>query len=216
MGPRAARTARALLAISPLVVAIAACDPPRASAPPVPAVPGPATPPAIETRPPMMPLGAEPVAPSDVPMPEAVDAVTEPTSQRELRIEVWRSSPFLCRAISTTRLRPCRFEGEGDEVAITFPVADLTCRRVVWDASGDPARLEECRSRWLRVPAAIDLVRRDDTWSGSHAGWRWRDGETYCCPGAWISAPDALREGAPALEPLDADRDTPPPKPPRD
>jgi hypothetical protein len=101
---------------------------------------------------------------------------------------------------------------DGEEVSITFPVADLTCRRVVFDEGGDPSRLEECRAAWLRVPATIELSRDGETWSGSRSGWRWRDGEPYCCPGVWITAPPSLREGA---EPIDADHDVPLPKPPR-
>jgi hypothetical protein len=111
---------------------------------------------------------------------------------------IWTESRFRCRAISTTRLRTCRFEQTAMGWSITFPIADLTCDDVVFDAAGDPSELRSCRSKWLRVPstAALKRDRTGDMWSGSHAGWRWpNDGETYCCPGVWIEAPAALRGG---------------------
>ena len=137
-----------------------------------------------------------PTAAKDPPSPRAI-ALPEPIADDAARRrEIWTSSRFRCRAISTTRLRSCRFERTETGWSIAFPVADLTCEEVVFDAKGDPSELRECRSTWLRVPksAALARGRRGDVWSGSHAGWRWpKDGETYCCPGLWIEAPAALR-----------------------
>jgi hypothetical protein len=111
--------------------------------------------------------------------------------------EIWASSRFRCRAISTTRLRTCRLEQTPTGLSITFPIADLTCDEVVFDEAGDPSELRGCRSTWLRVPAnaALKRSRAGDVWSGSHSGWRWpSDGEKYCCPGLWLEAPAALRD----------------------
>jgi hypothetical protein len=112
------------------------------------------------------------------------------------RRAAWLEGPFRCRAISTTRLRTCRFALGDGATAITFPVADLTCRETIFDGNGDPQELRGCASRWIRVPSIIRLKRgAHDLWSGSHSGWRWGDGEAYCCPGVWIEAPAALRGG---------------------
>lgn len=155
------------------------------------------------------PLEATAPLPPAEPGPEerAVEAAAERRSR-------WISEPFRCRAISTTRLRSCRFVEGGGEVAITFPVADLRCDRVVFDEHGDPARLESCRSTWIRVPETIELARSGDTWSGSHSGWTWvSDRERYCCPGVWITASPAISDES-TLDPIDADHDVPLPKPP--
>jgi hypothetical protein len=115
-------------------------------------------------------------------------------SAADVRRSAWLENPFRCRAISTTRLRTCRFERKDGAISITFPVADLTCREVIFDGDGDPQELRRCASRWIKVPSVIRLRRgANDLWSGSHSGWRWGDGEAYCCPGAWIEAPAALR-----------------------
>jgi hypothetical protein len=136
---------------------------------------------------------AEP-APTFAPRPvEAIAAFPEQARRRE----IWASSRFRCRAISTTRLRTCRFERTPTGLSIKFPIADLTCDEVVFDEAGDPSELRGCRSTWLRVPpnALLKRNRAGDVWSGSQAGWRWpSDGEKYCCPGLWIEAPAALRE----------------------
>jgi hypothetical protein len=134
-------------------------------------------------------------APIPTPAPPPVTAPPVPDEAARRR-GIWTSGGFRCRAISTTRLRPCHFEPTATGWSITFPIADLTCDEVVFDAAGDPAELRSCRSAWLSVPQTVAL-RRDRTgavWSGSHAGWRWPgDGESYCCPGVWIEAPGALR-----------------------
>jgi len=128
--------------------------------------------------------------------PQPVEAIAAPDDEAARRLEIWASSRFRCRAISTTRLRGCRFERSDKGFSITFPIADLTCDEVVFDGAGDPAELRGCRSAWLRVPASATLRKsaKGDVWSGSHKGWRWpNDGERYCCPGVWIEAPAALR-----------------------
>jgi hypothetical protein len=149
--------------------------------------PAPRAPERLDVAPAPAPL----VAPAPPPAP--APALADPAA---LRRDAWTTSRFRCRAISTTRLRTCRFERTETGWSITFPVADLTCGEVVFDAAGDPSELRSCSSKWLRVPAtaALRRSRAGDVWSGSHAGWRWpSDGETYCCPGLWIEAPEALR-----------------------
>ena len=133
---------------------------------------------------------AAPAAPPGFPETAASDG------EAARRLEIWASSRFRCRAISTTKLRTCKLAPSPAGWSITFPIADLTCDEVVFDGAGDPAQLRGCRSAWLRVPASIALKRsaEGDVWSGGHSGWRWpNDGERYCCPGVWIEAPAALR-----------------------
>jgi len=138
---------------------------------------------------PPQPIAAIPPLPA---LPEAAPLTDDAARRRE----IWASSRFRCRAISTTRLRTCRFERTPTGLSITFPIADLTCDEVLFDEAGDPWELRGCRSTWLRVPKTAELKRSraGDVWSGSHSGWRWpSDGEAYCCPGLWIEAPAALR-----------------------
>ncbi|MCK9461532.1 MAG: hypothetical protein M0R80_18025 [Proteobacteria bacterium] len=144
--------------------------------------------PLVPPRPPqeIAPLPGLPAFPEVAPL----------TDDAARRREIWASSRFRCRAISTTKLRTCKLAPSPAGWSITFPIADLTCDEVVFDAAGDPAELRGCRSTWLRVPKTISLKRSRDglVWSGSHAGWRWPgDGTSYCCPGVWIEAPSALR-----------------------
>jgi hypothetical protein len=138
---------------------------------------------------------ARPIPPLLPPRPVEASAAF-PDDDAARRREIWATSRFRCRAISTTRLRTCRFVATPTGLSITFPVADITCDEVVFDAAGDPAQLRGCRGKWLRVPSTVSLQRSraGDVWSGSHSGWRWPgDGETYCCPGLWIEAPPSLR-----------------------
>jgi hypothetical protein len=143
-----------------------------------------------------VPAELPPVAPiAAIPVP-AFPAAATLTDDAARRRDAWTSSRFRCRAISTTRLRTCRMEPAENGFSITFPIADLTCDEVVFDAVGDPAELRSCRSTWIRVPKTIALARSrgGDVWSGSHSGWRWpNDGEAYCCPGVWLEAPASLR-----------------------
>jgi hypothetical protein len=79
-------------------------------------------------------------------------------------------------------------------VTIAFPASDITCA-VEFDENGDPAKLVECRGKWLKVPETATLKRskKRPVWSGSRKGWTWReDGQEYCCPGVWLEAPKAL------------------------
>lgn len=143
------------------------------------------------------------------PMAPEVEAPPEPAVEARptIRIEPaevgrqrWLERDFRCRAISTMRYRTCRFESADDgRVRLRFPHADITCDDVVFDAEGDPSALNDCHGRWLRVPRDNPLTRVDDprsadtrrAWAGSTHGWRWGDGETYCCPGMWILEPHA-------------------------
>jgi hypothetical protein len=111
------------------------------------------------------------------------------------RRAAWLAEPFRCKAISTTKLRGCRFEAHAGGHRLKFQVADVVCEDVEFDAAGDPARLVGCRAGWLVMPRDVDLTRArgQEVWSGSHGGWRWHDGERYCCPGLWLEAPKSLR-----------------------
>lgn len=113
----------------------------------------------------------------------------------EARRKVWLASEFRCRAISTTRMRPCRIETKDGRSRLTFPKSEITCT-VGFDEAGDPTHLTECRGDWLDMPETNELRRakKQPIWTGSRKGWRWKeDGEEYCCPGLWIEAPKALR-----------------------
>jgi hypothetical protein len=147
---------------------------PETEPPPMP----PAIPPAIETLPP----------PGFPPEPDLDDEAAR-------RRAAWLGEPFRCKAISTTKLRGCRFEAHEGGQRIRFQVADVVCEDVVFDAAGDPVRLVDCKAGWLVMPRNVDLkkARGQDVWSGSHGGWRWRDKERYCCPGLWLEAPKSLR-----------------------
>jgi hypothetical protein len=158
---------------------------------------GPAAPffgPAAKAAPRVEPAPLMPPPIAELPPIAPIAAI--PSDDASRRRDMWTSSKLRCRAISTTKLRTCRMQPSAAGWSITFPIADLTCDEIVFDAAGDPAELRGCASKWLRVPKAISLKRSRDgvTWSGSHSGWRWpNDGEAYCCPGVWLEAPSALR-----------------------
>jgi len=126
----------------------------------------------------------------------ALDAPASAPSEADRRREIWLGSDFRCRAISSVRFRRCRFEETPNGHRLRFQASDVVCEDVRFDEGGDPAELLGCRSPWLVVPRRNRLVKakRQDIWSGSHSGWRWKDGERYCCPGIWIEAPAALRD----------------------
>jgi hypothetical protein len=148
---------------------------------------------------------------SDEPRPEAPDHTPGPSpavaeiatpAQSTLRTgtdrrrEAWLGESFRCKAISSTRLRRCRFEHTDQGFRLRFPMSDVTCENVTFDERGDPERLTGCRGAWLRVPATNRLRpdRAREVWSGSHTGWRWKsDRQPYCCPGLWLEAPDSIR-----------------------
>jgi len=119
------------------------------------------------------------------------------TGSSKSRKEIWLTEPFRCRAVSTTRLRTCRFKDNGEGgVGLKFAKLGVSCGEVEFDANGDPAVLKKCRSDSLRIPATARLTADSDRqmWSGSKSGWYWRgDGDKYCCPGMWIAPPKSLR-----------------------
>jgi hypothetical protein len=181
----------ALLVLAALSAACAQREPADAQRDPAAPFFGPAERAVVPAQPPPRPV--DPVAAIAAPPPPLAPPISDDAARRR---EAWTSSRFRCRAISTTRLRTCRFDRTPTGVSITFPIADLTCAEVVFDSAGDPAELRGCSSTWLRVPATASLKRSrtGDVWSGGHAGWRWPgDGERYCCPGLWIEAPASLR-----------------------
>lgn len=138
---------------------------------------------------PLAPPVAEIAAPSATPARAAADR----------RREAWLGSWFRCKAISTTRLRRCKFEATADGHTLRFQMSDVVCDDVVFDENGDPSRLTGCRGAWLRVPATARLRpdRAHRVWSGSHSGWRWgSDGQKYCCPGIWLEAPASLSDAS--------------------
>jgi hypothetical protein len=140
-----------------------------------------------------------PAMPSTMPAEIAVsnDPLTYPASTAaDHRRQTWLTSSLRCKAISTTRLRRCRFEQTPDGYSIKFPLSDVTCNDVEFDENGDPQLLTGCRGAWLLVPKNNRLRpnRARTVWSGSHSGWRWRgDRQKYCCPGLWIEAPTEIQ-----------------------
>lgn len=158
--------------------------------PPVPAAPTP-TPTVV----------AEPSA-TPQPTPQPTPAPNEPhavirITPGEMRRQAWLESSFPCRAISTTRYRPCRFVATDEgRVSLRFGLDAVTCDDVEFGSDGDPVALNGCHSSWLRIPRDNRLTKVDgdrDAWAGSQRGWSWTsDGERYCCPGMWIMAPDDL------------------------
>ncbi|MCP4600917.1 MAG: hypothetical protein GY847_10375 [Proteobacteria bacterium] len=142
------------------------------------------------------------VEPSHAPLPDlpAQPGVEIPqvqgTTPGDRRKKVWLEETFRCRAISTTRLRKCRFEKTESGNRLRFKKADITCKDAVFDENGDPIMLTGCRSNWLKIPAKNKLKsdRAKKLWSGSFKGWKWKsDKEKYCCPGIWLEAPAALQ-----------------------
>lgn len=118
------------------------------------------------------------------------------TGSSKSRKEIWLSETFRCRAVSTTRLRPCRFKDNGEGgYGLRFAKLGVACGEVEFDANGDPAVLKKCRADGLRIPGTARLTADADRqmWSGSKSGWSWGDGDKYCCPGMWIAPPKSLR-----------------------
>lgn len=110
------------------------------------------------------------------------------------RRDAWLNEPFRCKAISTTKLRRCKFERLDGGHRLKFQVSDVVCEDVEFDASGNPSRLIGCVGAWLRVPRnnTLKKAKRQDVWSGSHRGWKWKDGSVYCCPGLWLEPPKSI------------------------
>ncbi len=136
-----------------------------------------------------------PPAPGTSPLPATPQGLAG-VSNHGGRRDIWLSEPFRCRAISTVRLRKCRFEETDNGHQLRFNKKDVICDDVVFDESGDPSELRGCHSSWLRVPSNNKL-RPDNArriWSGSHRGWSWKGsgGGRYCCPGLWLEAPKSL------------------------
>lgn len=149
----------------------------------------PSSPARLPEPPSLPPVVEEQAPPPGLPPEPGVD------DEFSRRRAAWLGEPFRCKAISTTKLRGCRFEAHEGGHRLRFPVADAVCEDVEFDAAGDPARLVGCKGGWLVMPREAELARArgQDVWSGSHRGWRWRDGERYCCPGLWLEAPKSLR-----------------------
>lgn len=116
----------------------------------------------------------------------------ECTAQAEaaLRKNLWLTQPFPCKAVSTAAIRQCRLERtEDNKLSLRFKYA--RCTDVLFGEDGNPSELRGCSSSGLRIPSTTKLRVAGDppTWSGSHGGWRWADGDTYCCPGMWLMEP---------------------------
>lgn len=142
--------------------------------------------------PPPTGMGAPPPTAMPAPLPAIPtpsDGLAPGASQRK---QAWLGSKFNCKAISTTKFRPCRFERTDKGYRLKFAHGTV-CEDVEFDSNGDPETLLGCRSDGKTIPRKNALKRKDDIWSGSHGGWRWRGGGKYCCPGMWLQAPKPLR-----------------------
>jgi hypothetical protein len=109
----------------------------------------------------------------------------------ELRRQQWLTGEFRCRAISTVRLRKCRFKIDGNKTVLKFK-NDVSCTGVEFDKTGNPSKLTGCSSSWLKIPRTVRLKKgkNQNIWSGSHHGWFWKnDKKKYCCPGIWLEGP---------------------------
>ena len=139
---------------------------------------------------PLLPATPEPVPvrPSDEVPPSVDDAAGANKT-------AWLTSSFRCRAISTVRFRKCRFKKTDTGYSLKFQ-NDVRCKDVEFDENGHPAKLLGCRSNWLKIPKNNKLKKQknQNIWAGSYSGWRWKDGDAYCCPGMWLEAPAALIE----------------------
>ncbi|MBN2804090.1 MAG: hypothetical protein JXR91_13430 [Deltaproteobacteria bacterium] len=113
----------------------------------------------------------------------------------EKRRDAWLNEEIRCRAISTVRLRKCRFVKNESGYSLSFQ-NDVKCSDVEFDENGDPSLLKGCYSNWLKIPSSNKLKKGkgQPIWSGSHSGWWWKgDKEKYCCPGIWLEAPKSLQ-----------------------
>ncbi len=99
--------------------------------------------------------------------PQQPDYLEDEASRRR---DAWLNEPFRCKAISTTKLRGCKFEWIDGGHSLKFQVSDVVCEDVEFDASGNPSRLIGCVGPWLRVPRnnTLKKAKRQDVWSGSH------------------------------------------------
>ncbi len=144
----------------------------------------------------------EPAPPAPEPLvvaPPVPVPVLEPApvveTAGDARRRSWLERPFRCRAISSTRLRTCRFRVlESGAVQFRDALPDVQCDDVRFDAEGNPSALNACRSlTGKRIPRDNPLRETTSTgartWSGSHSGWYWDDGEPFCCPGIWLVEP---------------------------
>lgn len=133
----------------------------------------------------------EPLLPVIPAHPQQPDYFEDEASRRR---DAWLNETFRCKAISTTKLRRCKFERHDGGYRLKFQVSDVVCEGVEFDASGNPSRLIDCVGAWLRVPRnnTLKKAKRQDVWSGSHRGWKWKDGSKYCCPGLWLQPPKSL------------------------
>ncbi len=148
---------------------------------------------------PAPPPAAPPATPTEPP------PRLSPAAERQKA--VWLQSTFRCRAVSTTRMRPCQFSQTAEGYALKFEHG-IECADVVFDDTGNPRELRGCRSGWLRIPRNNRLTRakKQPLWTRSRSGWFWRsDGEPYCCPGMWLEAP----QGPTDLPPPSAPREKP-------
>ncbi len=148
--------------------------------------------PSSKVAPPPIPSPViEPALPAIPVYPQQPDYLEDEASRRR---DAWLNEPFRCKAISTTKLRGCKFERLDGGHRLKFQVSDVVCENVEFDASGNPSRLIGCVGAWLRVPRnnTLKKAKRQDIWSGSHRGWKWKDGSKYCCPGLWLEPPKSI------------------------
>lgn len=128
----------------------------------------------------------------DIPIPATL--LSNTTDSAENNRHTWLTSDFRCRAISTVRFRKCRFTRTDLGYRLSFQ-NDVHCSDVEFNDEGHPSKLIGCRSNWLRIPRnnTLTKAKKHPIWSGSHRGWKWKGGDTYCCPGIWLEAPTSLQ-----------------------
>jgi hypothetical protein len=154
------------------------------------------SPPPIAQEPPLEEVAGPAEIAVSGPGPQTLPYAPTATTEADRRREIWLRNNFRCKAISSTRLRRCRFEQTDAGFRLRFPMSDVVCQDVAFDEHGDPERLTGCKGAWLVVPKSNRLRpnRAGKVWSGSHSGWRWKgDRQRYCCPGMWLEAPATLQ-----------------------
>ncbi|HEX2733893.1 MAG TPA: protein kinase [Polyangiaceae bacterium] len=118
-----------------------------------------------------------------------------PEAKGIVRRNLWLTRSFPCKAISTTSLRTCRIKTASNGTYSLDFAGDAICRDLRFGPDGDPTELKGCaigpNMTGLSMPAQAKLQVGGSprTWFGSQGGWRWANGEKYCCPGLWLVDP---------------------------
>jgi hypothetical protein len=94
-------------------------------------------PPVVEEEAPPADVGGPAEIAVSGPVPSPLPSLPA-TTESDRRREVWLRSYFRCKAISSTRLRRCRFEETAGGFELRFPMSDVVCANVSFDGNGDP------------------------------------------------------------------------------